>query len=58
MKHSRAVPDDRAMDLSQLAREHSGDQWFAGGRVYRGEDEEVGWGEKGSKEKERLLRRK
>lgn len=42
MNHSRAVPDDRAMNLSQLAREHSGDQWFAGGgTVYRRGDEGV-----------------
>lgn len=43
MNHSRAVPDDRAMNLSQLAQEHSGDQWFADGTVYRRGDEEVGW---------------
>lgn len=36
MNHSRAVPDDRAMNLSQTAQEHSGDQWIAGGHVYRG----------------------
>lgn len=52
MNHSRAVPDDRAMNLSQLAQEHSGDQWFAGVKSIEEEDEEVGW-KKGSKERER-----